>query len=141
MSYVRWSTPLALPEGVTPIQFYTEGAKYNHLPTSDFYIYDHVGGYVSVNLAGNRRNPPEPFTGPTVIDVDPETGCGRPNPDWFAWMDAHREYIDHPDAGESFAFDTMDEAIAAVEKWIAEGFRAPDWLLDKLREAAKDDHE
>lgn len=135
MSYVRWSTPVALPEGVDAVQYYFDrDGKYWSVPTSDFYIYDHVGGFVSVNVAGNRHRPTRPFTEARVIDVDPETKCGKPNPAWFEWLDENREPIDHPAAGETFEFTEMSDAIAKVEELIAAGFLAPDYLLDALRE-------
>lgn len=133
MSYVRLSTPLALPEGVSAIDFFVRSDLYWDVPTSDFYIYDSVGDFVSVNVAGNRHRPTGPFTGQKVIDVDPKTKLGKGNPDWFAWLDANRETIDHPAAGQTFEFPDMSDAIAKVEELIAEGFLAPDWLLDDMR--------
>lgn len=133
MSYVRWTTPISLPEGVDHIDYYLNSKKYWHLPTSDFYIYDHVGGYVSVNMAGNRHRPSRPFEGPCVIEVDPETHSGRLNPAWLAWLDEGREAIDHPAAGHTFEFEDMADAIDKVEQLIAEGFLAPAGLLDALR--------
>jgi len=128
MSYVRWSTPIRLPEGVDAIDFYMNSdSKFYEIPTSDFYIYDHCGGFVSVNVAGNRRKPTRPFTG------------SKASAEWMEWADEGREYIDHPAAGESFEFADMADAIAKVEELIAEGFLAPDWLLDSMREELSED--
>ena len=137
MSYVRWSTPIELPEGVDSFRFYLDkDEKYWDVPTSDLYVYDHVGGFVSINVAGNRHKPTRPFVGQRVIDVNPETKCGRPNPEWWAWLDEGREAIDHPDAGQTFEFTDMNEAIAKVEALIADGFLAPAWLIDNMRACA-----
>jgi len=134
MSYVRWSTPIALPEGVTATDyFFDRGDRFWQIQTSDFYIYDHVDDFVSVNVAANRHRPTRPFVGEKVIDVDPETRLGRANPDWLAWLDEGRETIDHPDAGKTFEFPEMSDAIAKVEELIAAGFLAPDYLLDDMR--------
>lgn len=134
VSYVRWSTPISLPEGVDPIDYYLDkDNRFWNIPTSDLYIYDHVGGFVSVNVAGNRHTPTRPFIGERVIDVDPKTRCGRPNPAWWDWLDEGRETIDHPDAGQSFDFEDMADAIAKVEELIAAGFLAPAWLVEEMR--------
>jgi len=132
MSYVRWSTPIELPEGADAVEYYLNSCRYN-VPTSDFYIYDHVGGFVSVNVAGNRHRPPAPFEGPRVIDVDPETHCGRANPAWDEWLSQNREPIEHPDAGKTFEFADMEDAITKVEELIADGFLAPPWLIPSMR--------
>jgi len=133
MSYVRWSTPIRLPEGVDALEFFAHSERYWDIPTSDFYIYDSVGDFVSVNVAGNRHRPTAPYTGDKVVDADPDTMLGRPHPDWFAWLDQGREPIDHPAAGQTFEFPDMADAIAKVEELIGEGFLAPDWLLDDMR--------
>jgi len=132
MSYVRWSTPIKLPDGVDAMDYYINSSKWN-VPTSDLYIYDHVGGFVSINVSGNRHRPQAPFDGPTVIDVDPETKCGRANPAWVEWLDEGREPIDLPGAGETFEFSDMEDAIAKVEELIAAGFLAPPWLIPSMR--------
>ena len=134
MSYVRWSTPIALPDGVDAMDYYFDkDNRFWDIPTSDFYIYDHVGGFVSVNVAGNRHRPSRPFVGEQVIDVNPKTKCGKPNPAWWEWLDEGRETIDHPEAGKTFDFEDMADAIAKVEQLISEGFLAPSWLLDEMR--------
>lgn len=129
MSYVRWSTPVRLPEGVSPTDYYFNSGQYPDIETSDFYIYDHVGGFVSVNIAGNRHKPGAPFAGQRGSD------------DWFAWLEQGREEIQHPDAGRSFDFEDMNDAIAKVEELIAVGFNAPEWLIDELRASNEDDEQ
>lgn len=133
MSYVRWSTPLALPDGVSAIDYFVRSDLYWDVPTSDFYIYDSVGDFVSVNVAGNRHRPTAAFTGDKVIDIDPKTKLGKANPAWLEWLDQNREPIKHPSAGQTFEFSDMADAIAKVEELIAEGFLAPDWLIDEMR--------
>jgi hypothetical protein len=122
MSYVRWSTPIKLPEGVDILDYYQRPDFYN-VPTSDFYIYD--GGDIIVCLAGNRKGNPEPCFDKMVIN-------GKLNPKWIEWSDKDRVYIDHPDAGKTFYFGSMQEAVDAVKNWIVEGFLAPDWLIERL---------
>lgn len=138
MSYVRWSTPVRLPEGVDPIEFFLKRDElFWEVPTSDFYIYEHVGGFFSVNVAGNRHKPTRPFDEAKVVDENgnPESS-GRASDAWMKWLDEGREQIDHPDAGQTFEFFTMEEVIEKVEQLTNEGFLAPDWLLDTLREEA-----
>ena len=122
MSYVRWSTPIKLPEGVDAFDYFADSSKYWDVPTSDFYIYDHVDGFVSVNVAGNRHRPSGPF----------ERVAGDLTP-WLEWVETGREKIDHPDAGKTFEFGDMTDAIAKVETLIADGLLAPDWLLEEMR--------
>jgi hypothetical protein len=110
MSYVRWSTPIALPDGIDALEYTINSRKYPEIATSDLYIYDHVGGYVAIHVAGNRVNP-----------------------------DGSRTAIDHPDAGESFDYDDMVDAIEKVEQLISEGFLAPSWLIDDMRESMNRD--
>lgn len=127
MSYVRWSTPLALPDGVDATDYYlNRDGHYSHLPTSDFYIYDHIDGFVSVNVAGNRHRPQRSFVGKRVTE-------NKANKEWLTWLEEGRERIDHPAAGQTFEFADMADAIAKVEELIGEGFLAPDWLLDSMR--------
>jgi hypothetical protein len=138
VSYVRWSTPLRLPEGVSGGEYYLNSDRlYWDIPTSDFYIYEHCGGFYSVNVAGNRRKASRPFDGAKVVDGEGvPASSGRPSDDWMAWLDEGREYIDHPAAGKSFEFATMREVIEKVEQLIGDGFLAPDYLLPNLREEA-----
>jgi hypothetical protein len=136
MSYVRWSTPVRIPEGVDELDFYLHhDSKYYDIPTSDFYIYEHVDGFYSVNIAASRHCPTRPFTEPKVVDADGKPApSGRASGAWLAWLDEDRKPIDHPDAGKTFEYTTMVEVIAKVEQLIGQGFVAPDYLLDALRE-------
>ena len=109
MSYVRWSTPIELPEGIDAVEYLFNSRKYPEIATSDFYIYDHVGGYVAIHIAGNRVNP-----------------------------DGSRTNIDHPSAGESYEFTDMADAIDKGDELIAEGFLAPPWLIDSMREELRE---
>ena len=138
MSYVRWSTPVRLPEGVDAVDFYLNRDRlYWEVPTSDFYIYEHCGGFYSVNIASNRHKPTRPFSGAKVVDENGDpASSGRASSAWMEWLDENREKIDHPAAGETFEFATMREVIEKVERLIGEGFLAPDCLLDALREEA-----
>jgi hypothetical protein len=105
----------------------------------DLYIYESVDGF-QVHVASNRH----------VIDrsgLPPVVEFG--DPDWAeAWAtrsmavqelveDAPLEKIDLPQAGESFSFETGDEAADKVEELIALGYHVPDGVVESLREVSE----
>lgn len=89
---------------------------------SDFYIYDHVGGYIAMHMAARRHIRP-----PSKNPYDPV----KQTDEWMKWG---TEEIDLPEAGKMFTFGDMEDCIRKCEELIEKGFRAPDWMLDALRE-------
>jgi len=117
MAYVRWSS---------------EDFR------SDFYIYAHVAGGFSVNLAGRRLRPGYDHADAPDMMNKPPLSRGF-NPDWLAWDEEAHENIEHPDAGETQMFATLTETIAACEKWIEEGFYAPAWMIPRLQKEREEE--
>mgnify|MGYP001566719924 FL=1 len=117
MSYCRWSTVLH------------DGYE------SDLYIYDHVDGYICVNVAAARR---------AGIENAPRLEL-RGLDDMGAFIDSHlarsqwrREHdvelkrtpIDLPYAGESRDFTDPAECVKFLEELKALGYRMPESVLD-----------
>lgn len=116
MSYCRWST--VLPDNYE----------------SDLYIYDHVGGYISVNIAGQRTRGIE--NAPRVHELT------HKSPEDFIeslaararWREQHADTlkpvpIDLPYAGETREFEDPVECIAFLQELKALGYRMPDHVL------------
>lgn len=104
----------------------------------DIYLYEHVGGFWSLNVAGNR----------VVGDVPKLPNIMQASTDAFmvayrAQMDyldtAKRERIDHPAAGETFELSSIEDVIAKLEELGAAGFRFPADLIPLLKEELADE--
>ena len=115
MRYCRWST--VLPD--------------NH--ESDLYIYDHVSGYICVNIAGARlagiENAPRlsPRDG---VDVFVKSYMARSE-----WRKENKDKlvrtpIDLPYAGESRGFESAADCVKFLEELKALGYRMPESVLD-----------
>ena len=103
----------------------------------DLYIYDHVDGYVSVNVAANTRDIPDEEL-PPKVSID-EDGVD-------AWVERHvavskivGKYETRPIAkkyaGESFAFDTPEEAVRFLGELRELGYRFPDYVIEDLMQS------
>lgn len=92
---------------------------------SDVYVYDHVGGWVQIHVAGNRLTSNEP----------------RPTDSWgeemSAWLDrAKREPITLDHAGEEFQFNDHGEAADMLVTLRVLGYYVPQYAIEGLRAAA-----
>lgn len=120
MSYCRWSTVLH------------DGYE------SDLYIYDHIDGYISVNVADIRWAGIQyaPRVVPLVPgeNTDEFVASYRARGKWCSEQRAagklKRVPIGLPHDGESSAFDTPEECVAFLEKLKALGYRMPESVLD-----------
>lgn len=126
MSYCRWSTDDFL---------------------CDLYVYESVGGFWSINVAGVKRVYHRPLP-PYEARPFPAKGRQRQR-EWVRRMRArdkarnkigwHYKPIGGPHDGESFNEYSLEAAIARCEQLRAEGYRFPDYVLDELREELDDD--
>ncbi len=117
MSYVRWSS---------------DGFR------SDVYAYESCYGGFELHIAGRRKAGVDSIPdSPTWAEImeDPQGSLIKRN----AWNEAYErlpwESIEHPDAGKTFAFDTLEELRDALAAYRAEGVvRVPEWLVPMLDE-------
>lgn len=121
MSYCRWSTVL----------------HDNYV--SDLYIYDHVDGFISVNVAGGRwdgiQNAPR-------LELHEQGKTDEFATSYMArkkWREEQKEAgtlktapIDLPHAGESRAFTDPAECVKFLEELKKLGYRMPESVLDVL---------
>jgi hypothetical protein len=124
MSYCRWSTVLA--------------DNYE----SDLYIYDHVDGFISVNIAGGRwdgiQNAPRLVLSRFVLSEQGKTdefvASYMARNKWREEQEAAGTLkavpIDLPYAGESKAFTDPAECVKFLEELKALGYRMPESVLD-----------
>lgn len=118
MSYCRWSTVLH------------DGHE------SDLYIYDHGGGFISVNVAASRLAGIE--KAPRVVmpvhgedmRVFAESYEARNR-----WRQEHHDELVHtpidlPYAGETKEFTDVNECVAFLEELKKLGYRMPESVLD-----------
>lgn len=118
MSYCRWSTVL------------------HDNYESDLYIYDHVDGYICVNVAAARmvgieKAPRLELRGPDnneafIASYVARQAWRRENADKLI-----RTPIDLPHAGESVGFTDAAECVKFLRKLKALGYRMPESVLDE----------
>jgi hypothetical protein len=114
---------------------------------SDLYVYEHVAGFFSINVASRRlvETPPEvpPLTEAKFMPDEESTQW------WADWLTAHNaqmawletaEYqkIDLPHAGESFAEATAADAVARLKMLQELGYHVPQYAIESLEEEAAD---
>lgn len=121
MSYCRWSS----------MNF-----------SCDLYVYEHVGGYWAIHVAGRRRTaelPPDPMLSLPREDATEDERA--------AWMEAYNARnkaldetrdsmvdIDLPHAGETFCLSSPGECADKIEELIGLGYVCPDYVVPELRE-------
>lgn len=115
MSYCRWST--VLPDG----------------HESDLCIYDHVHGFISVNIAGSRWAGIE--NAPRLEPRDDTDAFVKSYVARGKWRDEHRDEliptpIGLPYDSESRAFTDPKECVAFLQELKALGYRMPEHVLD-----------
>lgn len=120
MSYCRWSTVLH------------DGYE------SDLYIYDHVDGFISVNVAGGRWDGIQ--NAPRLVLPEPGGKTDEFVASYMArnkWRDEQEAAgtlktvpIDLPYAGESKAFESAADCVKFLEELKALGYRMPESVLD-----------
>lgn len=104
---------------------------------SDVYVYAHVDGFYSINVAANRT------VGDTPIVPDITT---TPLEEWkiahdeqMKWLDiAKREKIDLPYAGESFEEWSAEEAVERLVALQELGYHVPQYAIESIREEIED---
>lgn len=130
MSWFRWSTEL--DDGTT----------------SDLYVYDSVGDYVQVMVAGRRyKNAADnPNKSPSwkIAESQGYSEYQRLSELHDIWLKENGVWENIPDeyAGKSFAFTDMDALKLFFDKCKADGLRFPEYAYDQLeesREEYKDD--
>lgn len=125
MSYCRWSS---------------DNSK------CDFYIYEDVNGGWTTHLAGRRRiGIPDDLVDPlTLLNSD-----DFDNDEWLKLYKEHHEIleacsfeeIEHPLAGETFNDATLEELKSRLVYLMAEGFYAPDYVLEIIDEEIKEQND
>ncbi len=99
----------------------------------DFYAYGDRDGY-RLHLAGVRTvwdPPPSPYD-LKVIRTEPGEFRQVYRQYHQALERAERIPIKHPLAGQMLQFNTLEEMRAKMAELLAEGFRAPDWVLERI---------
>jgi len=100
---------------------------------SDFYIYESCYGGIQIHLAANR------VVGdiPKLLKWD----CGDEKAFFNAYQaqtkfleTAEREKINLPYAGDSFGFNTIEDAILKVKELVSLGFYLPEGVLEAMEE-------
>lgn len=117
MSFCRWSTLCA------------DGHE------SDLYIYDSVGGFLAVMVAGKRRavDPSAPAVPPLVVSKDPGRDFIKNHKaynNWAARWAPTLEAIPLEHAGSEHEFTDIDDAIVFLKELRTLGFRMPDHVLE-----------
>jgi len=131
MSWVRWST--AVEKGVT----------------SDLYIYDSVGDYIQVYVAGRKRvsllpvgDIPDEPTWPkesTPEAIQQWHDLREINDAWWDeenigknwhWVDLNPEY-----EGKSYQFTDIDELIVLLKELKSAGINFPEYVFEQADEA------
>lgn len=103
----------------------------------DLYVYADVGGGITIHIAKNRYVLKEPLPPPISFD-DPKAWLERHNRVMKLIKPELLEPIDLPYAGESFNLE-QEDAARFIEKLIALGYRAPEFLAKEVREDRLDD--
>jgi hypothetical protein len=113
----------------------------------DVYCYEHVDNFVAVHIA-NRRH--DLSTLPEGVELPPPVSVREDGA--RAWVERYQkvrdilESCEHKEIGlehdgESFSFDTLDEAADFLEELQEIGYIVPDKAITQMRECAKEDEE
>lgn len=103
----------------------------------DVYLYEHVGGYWALHVAGMRIITPLPPV-PHILQSTTEEFMAAYNARQRALETCKRERINHQFAGETFELPDIPAVIEKLELLRAEGFHFPDDVIPLLREELAD---
>ena len=103
---------------------------------SDVYVYEDVGGFWQIHVAGMRNATPAP---PIDNAIDTRTDDGM-----LLWVEQHRRQmefikmtakvpIDHEQAGASYHYATPGEAADRLDQLASQGFHVPAYAIEELR--------
>ena len=132
MSWVRWSTPVS--KGVT----------------SDLYIYDSVGDFISVNVASRKRVALDASKMP--MEPDAELLMAEKFDEYVAQTKTHDDWWDEKNAGINFNWVKLPEShagkneeftdVESLIKWLNEAKAAgvvfPEYVFEQAEEAKEE---
>jgi len=104
----------------------------------DLYVYEHVGGYLAVHIAGSRKVmdlsvlPPKPT--PHDIIKDKRAFLDRHEQLMELVDKAESEPIELKYAGEDRQFVDVDQAVEFLEELRELGYKFPDHVIPSIRE-------
>ena len=111
---------------------------------SDLYIFEHVGGFWALHVAGSRyvHTPPPTYEFPEEHKVycDERKISFSLTPEgveaWIKWQDTDnpRVAIDLPHAGEFFECATPGDCADKAEELMALGYHCPAYAIERLRD-------
>jgi hypothetical protein len=117
----------------------------------DLYIYEHVGGFWALHVAGRRHvhTPPPTYEYPEehkkyfdeskkYFDESKKSFSltKEGSEAWLKWEEENNSLvdIDLPHAGETFELSSPGEAADKAEELRALGYHVPQYAIDRLRE-------
>lgn len=98
----------------------------------DLYVYAHVGGFWSINVAERRYDAPMS----EIENEQPEDVTVEDAAAYMRWLGSRMTKIELPYAGATFSIADAEEAAQKIEELMALGYRAPADLPDLIREDA-----
>ena len=105
---------------------------------SDLYVYAHVDGFYSINIADNRLvgdNRPEELPTQNMTQDEWDAYFAAHTAALMKWLDtAAHEKIDLPYAGESFAEASAADAVDRLKMLQSLGYNVPQYAIEALEE-------
>lgn len=124
MAWVRWSSPL----------------KAGKPETSDLYIYDAVGGVITMHVAGRRRINLQGMPLPPPLSHDNVDEYVRLHHEQMKFLESHNDWEPLPDkwAGQTITFDYDSEALdnmkSVLDEMRQDGVLFPDYIYERIEE-------
>lgn len=109
--------------------------------TCDVYVYEHVGGYWVIHVAGRRRLPEAPPAPAARTENEDGILSQEESREWLKlheeWSDKWIHDIDLPQAGELFELESPQTCADKLRELKSIGFNVPQYAIDELEDEVR----